>query len=148
MTGANTTPLYTFQSPKPNSSSIIRGGLGFRWKIADQWVLNFVPPNPRIEFKATDDITLYAGGQLVTSTFRVNDLAGSRRRGSRFNNALVDYTEIRTGAGASWKFSAKGTLDLELGYMAYRDFDYHKLNENFESKSGAIYGQAGFKLNF
>ena len=132
----------------PNASNPVLGGVGFRWKMADRWVLNAVPPNPRLEFKATDDVTLYAGGQFIASTFRVNENFGSGPRGKNYRNALVDYTEVRAGTGASWKFGAKGTLDLEVGYMAYRDFDYHKAGDNFQNKSGAIYGQAGFKLNF
>ena len=130
----------------PNSDFPVMGGLGFRWKMAERWVLNVVPPNPRVEYKATDDLTLYAGGQILSSTFRVNDISGNRR-GSRYDNALVDYTEIRTGAGASWKVG-KGTFDVELGYLAYRDFNYYKVGDNFESKGGSIYGQAGIKLSF
>ena len=132
----------------PNASKPVMGGVGFRWKMADRWVLNAVPPNPRLEFKATDDLTLYAGGQIITSTFRVNENFGSGSRARNYRNALVDYTEVRAGTGASWKFGSKGTLDLEVGYMAYRDFDYHKVGDNFQNKSGAIYGQAGFRLNF
>ena len=131
----------------PNRDHPILGAVGFRWKIADRWMLNVVPPNPRIEFKATDDITLYGGGQIVSSTFRVNGNFGGGG-GRNYNGALVDYTEIRAGAGASWKFAPKATLDLEVGYMAYRDFDYYKVGDNFESKRGAIYGQAGIKLSF
>ena len=132
----------------PNGSNPVMGGIGFRWKMADRWVLNFVPPNPRIEFKATDDVTLYAGGQLISSTFRVNKNFGTGAGGRNYGNALVDYTEIRAGAGASWKLCPKSALDVELGYMAYRDFDYHKVGDNFQTKSGAFYGQMGLKLNF
>ena len=132
----------------PNSSSPILGGIGVRWKMSDRWLLNFVPPNPRIEFKATDDLTLYAGGQVISSTFRVNRNMGTGPGGRNYGNALVDFTEIRTGAGASWKMCPKSTLDVELGYMAYRDFDYHKVGENFQSRSGAFYGQMGLKMSF
>ena len=132
----------------PNASRPILGGVGFRWKMADRWTLNFVPPNPRIEFKATDDVTLYAGGQILASTFRVNKNFGGAPGARNYNNALVDYTEVRVGAGATWKLSAKGALDVGLGYMAYRDFDYHKVGDNFQTKSGSFYGQMGLKLNF
>ncbi len=131
----------------PNASNPVMGGIGFRWKMADRWTLNFVPPNPRIEFKATDDLTLYAGGQILSSTFRVNkNFGGTPTR--NYSNALVDYTEVRAGAGASWKLSPKGALDMELGYMAYRNFDYHKVGDNFQTKSGSFYGQMGLKLSF
>ncbi len=132
----------------PNASRPVLGGIGFRWKMADRWTLNFVPPNPRLEFKATDDVTLYAGGQLVGTTFRTNKDFGNSIGRRDYNNAVVDYTEIRAGAGATWKVSPKGALDVELGYMAYRDFDYHKVGDNFQTKSGSFYGQMGLKLNF
>lgn len=132
----------------PNSSYPIMGGLGVRWKMSDRWVLNFVPPNPRLEFKATDDLTLYAGGQIISSTFRVNKNFGTGPGGRNYGNAVVDFTEVRTGAGASWKVFGKGTLDAELGYMAYRNFDYHKIGDNFQSKSGSFYGQMGLKMGF
>lgn len=132
----------------PNASRPILGGVGFRWKMADRWTLNFVPPNPRIEFKATDDVTLYAGGQILASTFRVNKNFGGAPGRRNYSSALVDYTEIRAGAGASWKLNAKGALNMELGYMAYRDFDYHKVGDNFQTKSGSFYGQMGLRLNF
>jgi len=131
-----------------NRSYPIMGGLGVRWKFADRWVLNFVPPDPRLEYKASDDLTLFAGAHLINSTFRVSDSFGAVPHGRVYNNAIVEYTEVRTGAGASWKLRGKGTLDVELGYEAYRDFDYHKVGDDFQTKSGAFYGQAGFKLNF
>ena len=53
---------------------------------------------PRIEFKATDDLTLYAGGQIIASTFRVNRNFANGTGGRNYRNALVDYTEIRAGA--------------------------------------------------
>ena len=133
----------------PNASNPVTGGAGFRWKMSDRWLLNAVPPNPRLEFKATDDLTLYAGGQIIVSTFRVNkNFANGTTPGRNYRNALVDYTEVRAGTGASWKVGPKGTLDLEVGYMAYRDFAYHKVGDNYQTKSGAVYGQVGLKLNF
>jgi len=130
-----------------NRSHPIMGGLGVRWKINDRWTLNFIPPDPRLEYKATDALTLYAGAHLISSTFRVNNNFGGIRRTRSYAGSIVEYTEVRTGAGASWKFG-KNTLDVELGYEAYRDFDYHKVGDDFQTKSGAFYGQMGLKLAF
>ena len=76
------------------------------------------------------------------------DAGGGGTRGPNYCNSRADYTDVGAGAGASWKLGSKGTLDLEVGYKAYRDFDYHKVGDNYQTKYGAIYGQAGFKLNF
>lgn len=130
----------------PNASNPVMGGVGFRWKMADRWVLNFVPPAPRLEYLASDDLTLYAGGQIINSTFRVNKDFGNIP--GYYTNALVDYTEVRAVPRLSWKVSPKGTFDVELGYMAYRDFDYHKIGDNFQTKSGAFYGQMGLRMAF
>jgi hypothetical protein len=126
----------------------VLGGIGVRWKISDRWLLNFVPPNPRLEFKATDDLTLFAGGHIIATTFRVNGDFGSSIGNPRFNNAVVDLTEVRTGAGVAWKISPLAILDMELGCMAYRDFNYSRIGENFETKSGSLYGQIGLLLRF
>ncbi len=131
----------------PNSNIPVFGGVGFRWKAADRWVLNFVPPNPRVEFLLTDDLTLYTGAQLVSSTFRIRENVGGPR-GVRYQNAYLDYTEVRAGAGASWKFSPRGTLDLELGCVAFREFDYHRVGDDYQNKGGSLYGQVGLKVNF
>jgi hypothetical protein len=131
-----------------NRNYPVLGAIGVRWKFSDRWVLNAVPPDPRIEFLATDALTFFAGGHIVGSTFRVNDGFGSAQGNPKFNNAVVDLTEIRTGIGLTWKISPLASLDLELGYMAYRDFDFARTGDNFETKSGSLYGQFGLGLRF
>ena len=126
----------------------VLGGIGVRWKLSDRWLLNAIPPHPRLEFKAGTDLTLFAGGHITSSTFRVDRRFGSSVGDARFNNALVEYTEVRAGAGLSWRVNSSATVDAELGYMAYRDFNFHKLDENLETKSGAIYGQVGLGIRF
>jgi hypothetical protein len=111
-------------------------------------VLNAVPPDPRLEFKATDGVTLFAGGHILGSTFRVDEKFGSSRGKPKFDRAVVDLTEIRAGAGLEWKLSHLATLDMELGCMAYRDFDFHRAGDNFETKSGSLYGQVGVNWRF
>jgi hypothetical protein len=126
----------------------VLGAIGVRWKLADRWVLNAVPPSPRLEFKVTDDLTLFGGGHILESTFRVDGEFGSSHGNRKFNHAVVDLTEIRAGAGLEWKISRFATLDMELGYMAYRDFDFHRADEDFETKSGSLYGQVGVNWRF
>ena len=115
--------------------------VGVRWKFADQWVLNAVLPRPRLEYAWSQELTLFGGADLRGSTFRVSRDFGDTHGDTRLNRAVVDLTEIRAGVGASWKVSSWLQADLETGVVAYRDFDFHRAGENYQSKGAAAYGQ-------
>ena len=115
--------------------------VGVRWKFADQWVLNGVLPRPRLEYLWSKELTLYGGADLRGSTFRVSRDFGDTHGARKLNRAVVDLTEIRAGVGASWKVSSWLSAELEAGVVAYRDFDFHRADENYQSKAGAAYGQ-------
>ena len=57
----------------------VMGGVGFRWNIDDRWLLNIAPPNPRIEYKFNDDVTLFAGARLAYTTYRTNSQFGTSK---------------------------------------------------------------------
>ena len=116
-------------------------GVGVRWKFADQWVLNAVLPRPRLEYEWSKGLTLFGGADLRGPTFRVSRDFGDTHGDSRLNRAVVDLTEIRAGVGASWKISSWFQADIETGVEAYRDFNFHRADTNYESKGAAAYGQ-------
>ncbi len=118
---------------------VLPGG-GVRWKIARQWVLNAVLPTPRLEYQLNKDLTLYAGGTVKETNFRVSDDFGSTRGIPRLNQAVLTYGEIRTGAGADWKVSPVITFSAEAGYQPYRDFDFYRANVRYHQDGGAPYG--------
>lgn len=123
-------------------------GLGVRWKFADQWVLNAVLPRPRLEYEWSKELTVFGGADLRGSTFRVSRDFGDTHGDSRLNRAVVDLIEIRAGVGASWKVSSWLKADIETGVVAYRDFDFHRADSNYQSKGGAAYGQVVFGAKF
>jgi hypothetical protein len=118
---------------------VLPGG-GVRWKIARQWVLDAVLPTPRLEFQLNKDLTLYAGGTIKETNFRVDDHFGSTRGIPRLNQAVLTYGEIRTGAGAAWRVSSVMTLSAEAGYQPYRDFDFYRADVRYHQDGGAPYG--------
>ena len=115
--------------------------VGVRWKFADQWVLDAVLPRPRLEYLWSRELTLFGGADVRAATFRVSRDFGDTHGDTRLNRAVVDLTEIRAGVGASWKVSSWLQADLETGVAAYRDFDFHRAGENYQSKGAAAYGQ-------
>lgn len=114
---------------------------GIRWKVSRQWVLNAVLPKPRIEFEWQRYLTLYLGGDIKQTNFRVDDNFGTVHGNPRLDHAVLSYGEIRTGVGFEWKISQILTLSGEIGYQPYRSFDFYRADVQFdEDGSSAPYG--------
>ena len=114
---------------------------GIRWKLSRQWVLNAVLPTPRIEFAAARNVTLYLGGNIKQTNFRVNDDFGEQtRKHRRLNHAVISYSEARVGPGIDWKISSWMTLTAEAGYQPYRSFDFYRAGVRFHEDGSAPYG--------
>lgn len=118
---------------------VLPGG-GVRWQINRQWVLNAVLPKPRLEFDLTRAMTLYGGATLKETNFRVDDTFGDMHGIHKLNNAVVTYSEVRTGTGLDWKLTSGITLSGEVGYQPYRNFDFYRASVRFHEDSGAPYG--------
>ena len=95
---------------------VLPGG-GIRWKFAPQWVLNAVLPQPRLEYELNSKMLLYAGAEFRSKNFRVDDdFVGGVSDPGRLNNAILSYTEVRTGAGLVWRIGDSCKLSIEAGY--------------------------------
>src|ERR1051325_4433342 len=78
-----------------------------------QWVLNAVMPTPRLEYEMNRYLSLYAGATMKEASYRVDEDFGDSHGISRLNNAILTYSEIRTGAGFDWKISPAMTFTGE-----------------------------------
>jgi len=67
---------------------------------------------------------------------------------ANLSGAVVEYDELRVGAGLSWKPFNGVTLELEGGYLPYREFDFHRADSQFLNSGGAPYGQMSFNAQF
>jgi uncharacterized protein DUF6268 len=123
-------------------------GGGVRWHFASQWVLNAVLPTPRLEFAATENLTFYAGANLKGSTFRTQQHFGNSVGNPDLNNAVLDYSEVRTGAGMQIKLSPQCQLSIEGGFVPYREFDYHRTDVRYHHEDGAAYASFSFNAAF
>ena len=113
---------------------------GIRWKMARQWVLNAVLPEPRLEYQATRNVTLYAGGNFKETNFRMGDHFGDSKGIPQLNDAVLTYSEVRAGVGADWKLFSFATVSAEAGYQPYRSFDYYRADIRFHENGSAPYG--------
>jgi hypothetical protein len=136
---------------------------GFRWQFADRWVLSAIPPRPQLQYELTNSLTLYTGLEILAGTYQLNDQFGSSHghgpgdNAGQFNNNICDLTELRVGAGFTWKFTPNLSLDVSGGYMPYREFDVHPSEIGFDMHDtdfhnnvgdGAPYAEAGISGSF
>jgi len=136
---------------------------GFRWQFADKWVISAILPKPQLQYALSNSLTLYTGAEILNGTYQLNsDFGDTHGHGAapnnaQFNNNVVDFTEVRLGAGFTWKFTPNVSLDMSAGYMPYRDFDIHpdKIGYLMDTTSfhndlgsGAPYGEASIKGSF
>ena len=136
---------------------------GFRWQFADKWVLSAIPPKPQLQYEVNNSLTLYTGAEILSGTYHLNDNFGANHghgpgtTNSQLNGAICDFTELRVGAGLTWKFTPNLSLDVSGGYMPYRDFEIHADRIGYDTRSttfrnsvsdGAPYAEAGISGSF
>jgi hypothetical protein len=121
---------------------------GIRWKVHRQWVINGVLPTPRIEFAASTNATVYLGANIKQVGYRMEDDFGVNHGNPNLNNAILTYTEVRTGLGVDWKLAPVITLSAEAGYQPYRAFDFHRADVTFRETGSAPYGMISFHSSF
>ncbi len=123
---------------------------GIRWKFARQWVANAVLPAPRLEYEATRNLTLYAGGLFKETNFRVSEdfRGGGHGNGPDLAGTVLTYSEVRTGVGADWKVASFLTVTLEAGYQPYRSFDFYRADIRFHENGSAPYGTVSVHGSF
>lgn len=133
-----------FESEYP----VLPGG-GVRWKFAPQWVLNATLPTPRLEYELNRNLMLYVGAELRSKNFRIDhDFKGDASEPGNLNDAILSYSEIRTGAGVAWKIGEACKFTVEGGYLPYRQFDYHRADIRYRSEGGAPYGSVSLRASF
>jgi Domain of unknown function (DUF6268) len=109
--------------------------IGVHWKLSDKWVIEGMPPRPQVQYILSDSVTLFAGADLREETFVVDSRFGSSRGMPQLNNAILEYDEIRAGAGLTWKVNKNVNLDIEGGCTPYRRFDYAHVADGIKVKS-------------
>ncbi len=121
---------------------------GVRWKFAPHLVLDAILPAPRIEYEVSHDLTVYAGAELKGGSYRVDRDFGVANGDLNLNGAVVTYSEVRTGAGLTWKVSPTMTLTGEGGAQVEREFDFFRTQARYHSDGVALYGMLSLHGTF
>lgn len=121
---------------------------GIRWKLGPQWLLDAVLPTPRLQYEMSRYLSLYAGATVKETNYRVDDNFGTSHGIPRLDNAILTYSEVRTGTGFDWKISPVVTFTGEVGYQPYREFDFYRADVTYHHDGGAPYGTISLHSTF
>ena len=121
---------------------------GFRWKMADKWVLYSMLPRPQLQYSARDNLKFFVGADLRDSTFRMDDEFGHTRGVRKLDNAVLDYTEVRTGGGVTWQVTKAIGVDLEGGCVPYRRFSFPRADYKVHASDPVPYFRIGISAKF
>lgn len=97
---------------------------GMRWRFAEDWTLDLILPRPRIEYAPTEQVTIFAGGELKGGGFRIAEDYGRAHGRPELNNDKVSYREIRVGGGLRYAMARWLAATLEGGWAVDRRFDF------------------------
>jgi hypothetical protein len=119
------------------------GGVGFVWKMTDRLTLSAIYPEPRLTWRASDELGLWLGAEFAGGAYRVDREPGRGRR----SGAVVDYSDKRVALGAtwqrgSWKIEAAGGVSIE------REWDYHRVGDRYETDEVSPFVKLGARLEF
>lgn len=103
--------------------------VGVIWLISDEWRLMGYVPEPKIVFDASDELQIWAGGEIIVNSFKVGKMSRPN-----LSHTVVDYEEYRVGLGFDYKASRNWTLTAAGGCAVYRRFDFWRTNEAYNAK--------------
>ncbi|MBA2743893.1 MAG: hypothetical protein H0U43_06225 [Chthoniobacterales bacterium] len=105
--------------------------VGIVWRPNERWNVYGVLPEPRVVYSANKALDIWAGGQLVGSSFRTDHDDNIAPR--KLSGAQVDYTEYRAGLGVDMHCGSAVSLGVSGGYVFQRRFNFERAGEDFES---------------
>ncbi len=118
-----------------NASTPVFPVVGVHWKISDKWIIEGIPPRPQLQYILSNKVTLFAGADLREQTYVVDNQFGTSKGVPQLNGAILEYNEIRAGAGLTWKVYKGVSLDIEGGCTPYRRFYYPHVAAGFKVKA-------------
>jgi len=96
--------------------------IGVGWAFAPAWNLELGFPHTGVTWQANDRLALRLDAGFQGGSYRVTRAPATL---PALAGTLLDYREIRAGAGLDFKLADATTIALDAGVVAARRFDYH-----------------------
>ncbi|HAV63577.1 MAG TPA: hypothetical protein DCY13_14575 [Verrucomicrobiales bacterium] len=106
--------------------SPIVGTVGVSWRFADDWRLALWIPRPQIEYTIDDQWAAFVGASFGGGSYRVADDFGKDAGRADLGGEVVDFQEVRVGAGVRYIALERLAIELAGGWMIDRRFHFHE----------------------
>ena len=122
--------------------------LGAVWLISDHLRLEAIPPEPRLTYSFSDKLDFFVGGDLLGDAYKRDETHYNQRGERRFSGGVIDFSEIRVGAGVTYSPIKQVDIDLSGGWDFGRDFDYYRSAGKRFITDGAPYAKVKISAQF
>lgn len=116
--------------------------------IRDDLKLKLVPPEPRLVYNFSDHLDFIVGAELLGESYKRDFNDDYRPQFKKFSGGVIDYSETRVGAGATYKPCKGVEIDARGGWDLGRDFDYHRGDSKRFITHGAPYARLAVSAEF
>jgi hypothetical protein len=106
----------------------IAPGGGLIWLFTDQFRLEGVFPKPALVYNPNDDWEFRVLGDLFFQSYRTDDVITPEKK-LQLHNAVVEYSEIRAGAQATYSGFKPFKVTAGAGCTLRRDFDFFRAGQ-------------------
>src|SRR6059058_3061906 len=108
-----------------NQSPVVAPGGGLIWLFTDHFRLEGVFPKPALVYNPNDDWEFRLAGNLFFESYRTDDVITPARK-LQVHDPIVQYSEIRAGAQATYSHFKPFDITLDVGCTFRRDFDFFR----------------------
>ena len=125
--------------------------IGVIWLITDHLRVMGREPDPQLVYSVNEQLDLFVGAELDGGSYKRDDNPDYRGLNRRFSGAVLDYSEVRLGGGATYSPFKKLDLDIDFagGWDLGQNFDFYRGDSTKEFKTrGAPYARLSLTTKF
>jgi hypothetical protein len=130
------------------SDNPVLPALGVRWRFAPSWTFDLGYPRTTVMWDGGAGLK---AGLLVAAqggNYRITDSLGVPAPGvARLANTYVDYNEFRAGLRLEKAWSQGLALEVEVGALLEREFDFHDRDYELDG-GGGFFGTVALRGRF
>lgn len=115
--------------------------------VARDWSLRLLFPQPRLVWRATAGWSLFVGADVEVQSFRMDPHFGEDHGIPRLDNAPLTLEETQFGPGAGYQFGEAFYLELNVGAVTDRHFDYFRAGQEVAPRD-ALAARLSLELTF